>query len=154
MAIQQYVLENCMQVLLEENHAAPVVSFQALVKVGSVCETDAEAGICHVIEHILFKGTPARPAGTIARDVEAAGGDINAYTSIDQTVYYINMATRFADTGLSILADAIKNPLFDAEELAREAEVRTRKPSPHCSRASLPRLVQGPQLWPSDHRVS
>ena len=123
MAIQEFRLDNGMQVLLEETHAAPVVSFQALVKVGSVSETDAEAGICHVIEHMLFKGTPARPAGTIARDVEAAGGDINAYTSIDQTVYYINMATRFADAGLSILADAIKNPLFDAEELSREAEV-------------------------------
>jgi len=123
MAIKTFTLDNGMQVLLEENHAAKVVSFQALVKVGSADETDEEAGLCHVIEHMLFKGTPTRPTGTIARDVEAAGGDINAYTSLDQTVFYINMATQFADRGLEILADAIKNPLFDAEELAREAEV-------------------------------
>jgi zinc protease len=123
MAIETVTLDNGMQLLLEENHAAKVVSLNALVKVGSVCESDAEAGICHVIEHMLFKGTPARPAGTIARDVEAAGGDMNAYTSIDQTVYYINMASRFAGEGLAILADAIKHPLFDSEELARETEV-------------------------------
>ena len=49
-----------------------------LVKVGSVNESDAEAGICHVIEHMLFKGTPARPAGTIARDVEAASALLEA----------------------------------------------------------------------------
>ena len=123
MAIQSHTLKNGMQVLLEENHAAKVVSYNALVKVGSVDETDEEAGICHVIEHMLFKGTPARPTGTIARDVEAAGGDINAYTSIDQTVFYINMASQFSDKGLEILSDAVQHPLFDAEELAREAEV-------------------------------
>lgn len=123
MAIETFQLKNGMQVLLEENHSAKVVSFQALVKVGSAHETDAEAGICHVIEHMLFKGTPTRPTGTIARDVEAAGGDINAYTSLDQTVFYINMATQFANRGLAILADAVKHPLFDADELAREAEV-------------------------------
>ena len=123
MAIQTFTLSNGMQVLIEENRHAKVASFNALVKVGSANETNAEAGICHVIEHMLFKGTPTRPAGAIARDVEAAGGEINAYTSIDQTVFYINMASRFASQGLAILADAIVNPLFDAEELAREKEV-------------------------------
>jgi len=123
MSIRTYTLENGMQVLLEEDRSARVVSFNVLVKVGSANETDDEAGLCHVIEHMLFKGTPTRPAGAIARDVEASGGEINAYTSIDQTVFYINMASRFSDRGLSILADAIMNPLFDAEELEREKEV-------------------------------
>jgi zinc protease len=123
MAINTYTLQNGMQVVLEENRTAKVVAFNALIKVGSVYETAKESGICHVIEHMLFKGTPSRPNGTIAMEVEAAGGDINAYTSFDQTVFYINMASRFADEGLEILADAIKNPLFDEEELARETEV-------------------------------
>lgn len=118
-----HTLPNGLTILLEEKRTAPVISFNVLVRVGSAMETDAEAGICHVIEHMLFKGTPTRPVGQIARDVEAAGGEINAYTSFDQTVYYINMATRFADQGLAILADAVQHPLFDAQELAREAEV-------------------------------
>lgn len=123
MTVNTYTLKSGMQVILEENHAAKVVSFNTLIKVGSVYETDKEAGISHVIEHMLFKGTPKRPEGTIAMEVEAAGGDINAYTSLDQTVYYINMASRFADKGLEILADAVINPLFDEEELKRESEV-------------------------------
>ncbi len=136
MTIQSFTLKNGMQVLLEENHAAKVVSFNALVKVGSANENNEEAGICHVIEHMLFKGTPTRSMGTIARDVEAAGGDINAYTSIDQTVFYINMASLFADKGLEILADAIQHPLFDVQELARETEVileeiRREQDNPH-----------------------
>jgi len=123
MTISLHKLNNGMTVLLEENHARQVVSFNALVKVGSASETDKEAGICHVIEHMLFKGTPSHPVGDIARSIEAAGGDINAYTSFDQTVYYVNMASMFSDRGLTILADAIQNPLFDAQELEREKEV-------------------------------
>lgn len=118
-----HTLQNGLKVVLEENHAAPVVSLNALVRVGSADETNPEAGICHVIEHMLFKGTERRKVGEIARDVEAAGGEVNAYTSFDQTVYYINMAKRFVDKGLDILADAIQNPTFDATELTREQEV-------------------------------
>lgn len=118
-----HTLSNGLTVLLEEEHSAPVIALNALVKVGSAMESKAEAGIAHFIEHMLFKGTPNRPVGRIAYEVEAAGGDINAYTSFDQTVYYINMASRFADEGIDILGDAISNPLFEEEEIAREAEV-------------------------------
>lgn len=112
-----------MQVILEENHSSPVISFNALVKVGSAQERNKEAGLSHLIEHMLFKGTHTRPVGAIAREVESSGGEINAYTSFDQTVFYINMATRFSDKGLAILADAIQNPIFDAGELESEKEV-------------------------------
>ncbi len=123
MTVTIHALPNGMSILLEENHVRPVISFNALVKVGSAFETDEEAGMCHVIEHMLFKGTPTYPVGEIAKSIEASGGDINAYTSLDQTVYYINMASRFAEKGLAILTDAIQHPLFDAEELQREKEV-------------------------------
>ena len=119
----KHTLSNGMTVLLDENRSAPVISFNILVLAGSAIETDKEAGLCHVIEHMIFKGTPTRPVGTIARDIEAAGGEVNAYTSFDQTVFYINMASRFADKGLEILSDAVQNPLFDADELKRELEV-------------------------------
>ena len=127
-----------MTVLLDESRSAPVISFNVLVYAGSAIETDAEAGLCHVIEHMIFKGTPTRPVGAIARDIEAAGGEVNAYTSFDQTVFYINMASRFAEKGLEILADAVQNSLFDARELKKELEViceeiRRGKDNPsHC----------------------
>ncbi|MBU4484708.1 insulinase family protein, partial [bacterium] len=118
-----FALKNGLTILLEENHAAPVISFNVLVKVGSADESDKDAGMAHVIEHMLFKGTPTRPVGAIASEVEACGGEINAYTSFDQTVYYINMANRYADKGLEILADAVKNPIFDNKEFGKEKEV-------------------------------
>jgi zinc protease len=117
------VLSNGMTVILQENRTAPVVSIQVWVKAGSKQETDREAGIAHVHEHMLFKGTQKRGVGEIAREAEAAGGEINAYTSWDMTVYFVNMASRFKDRGIDILADIIENAAFDSEELRRELEV-------------------------------
>ncbi|MBI3326949.1 MAG: insulinase family protein [Nitrospinae bacterium] len=117
------LLDNGLTVILQENHAAPVVAFNMWVKVGSVHETDAEAGISHMYEHMLFKGTATRGVGEIAQEVEGAGGDINAYTSFDHTVYHITLASRFFDTGLAVMADAIQHSSFDPEELGKEQEV-------------------------------
>ncbi len=117
------ILENGITLLLIENHQSPVVAFNACFRVGSTVETHEEAGICHLIEHMIFKGTPTRPAGQIAASIEAAGGEINAYTSFDETVYYCTLSSRYFDEGLNILSDAVLNPLFDETELAREKPV-------------------------------
>jgi zinc protease len=117
------VLDNGLTVLLQENHSAPVVALNMWVKVGSIYETDAEAGISHVYEHMLFKGTMTRGVGEIAQEIEGSGGDINAYTSFDHTVYHITLASRFLDTGLDVIADAIQHSSFDPNELRKEQEV-------------------------------
>ena len=116
-------LANGLRVILLEKHDAPVVSWNLWANVGSVNETDGIAGICHLIEHMIFKGTSRRPVGQIAKEVEAAGGDMNAYTSFDETVFYINMSKRKMEVGLDVLADAAADPAFDETELAREKEV-------------------------------
>jgi zinc protease len=118
-----FKLDNGLEVVLEENHASPVVAFQAWVKIGSADEPAALAGIAHVFEHMLFKGTKKRGVGQIAREVESAGGEINAWTSHDETVYHLVLASRFFDTGLDILADTLTNSSFDAGELERERKV-------------------------------
>jgi len=116
-------LQNGLKLILVEDHSAPVVSLNVWVRVGSADEQPAEAGMAHVFEHMLFKGTERRAVGEIARTVEAAGGDINAYTSFDQTVYHITMASRDVATGVDVLADAVQNSTFDPDELAKETEV-------------------------------
>ncbi len=121
--IQKYMLSNGMTVILDKNSAAPVVAVNVWVKTGSVCEQPGEYGIAHVHEHMLFKGTKNRPVGEIARTIEASGGDINAFTSFDETVYYVVIASRFLDTALDVLSDAMQNSTFDAEELRKELEV-------------------------------
>lgn len=123
MSSVQYQLPNGLTVVLQENHAARVVAFQAWVAVGSADEPPEVAGIAHVFEHMLFKGTARRGVGQIAHEVEAAGGEINAWTSFDQTVYHLVLASRFFDTGLDILADALQNSSFDPKELEKELKV-------------------------------
>jgi zinc protease len=117
------VLDNGLTVLLQANHSAPVVALNMWVKVGSIYEQDAEAGISHVYEHMLFKGTTTRGVGEIAQEIEGAGGDINAFTSFDHTVYHITLASRFLSIGLAVMADAIQHSSFDPEELRKEQEV-------------------------------
>ncbi len=112
-----------MTVILEENPSAPVAAFQMWVRVGSADEAENIAGIAHVFEHMLFKGTTKRKVGEVAKEVEAAGGHINAFTSYDHTVYHLVLASRFFDKGLDIISDAIQNSSFDPEELAKETEV-------------------------------
>ncbi|MDQ3266798.1 MAG: insulinase family protein [Myxococcota bacterium] len=120
---QRFRLDNGLTVIFEEQHAAKVAAFQVWVKAGSADERPDQAGIAHLHEHMLFKGTARRGPGQIAHEVEAAGGHINAWTSFDQTVYHVVMASRFARTGLDVLADAIRHSSFDPGELAREIEV-------------------------------
>ncbi|MBN2497368.1 MAG: insulinase family protein [Deltaproteobacteria bacterium] len=106
-----------------ERRSAPVVTGQLWVDVGSADETEGQQGLAHLHEHMLFKGTERRPAGEIARAIEAAGGEINAWTSYDHTVYYFVLASRFVDLGLDVLADAVQNPRFASEDLEREKKV-------------------------------
>ena len=116
-------LPNGLKVVLLEDHASPVVALNVWVRVGSADELEEEAGMAHVFEHMLFKGTERRAVGEIAATVEAAGGNINAFTSFDMTVYHITMASRDVDVGIDVLADAVLNSTFDPTELARESEV-------------------------------
>lgn len=120
---QRFRLDNGLKIILKEDHAAPVVSIQVWVKTGSANETEAEAGITHFIEHMIFKGTPSRKTGEIARTIESSGGHINAYTSLDRTVYFLEIASSHFDTALDVLLDGVQHSLFDPLELVREREV-------------------------------
>lgn len=122
-APQETTLPNGLTVLLRPSPDAPVVAFQMWVRVGSGDEQDDEAGMAHVFEHMLFKGTDKRGVGEIARDVEGAGGYINAYTTYDVTVYHLVLPAREFDMGLDIVSDAVQHSAFDPKELAKEEQV-------------------------------
>jgi len=117
------ILSNGLTVLIQESHSAPVVALQAWVKVGSADEGPGERGLAHVHEHMLFKGTQRRGVGEIGAAVEAAGGEINAWTSYDETVFDLVLASRFLDQGLDILADALLHSSFEESALRAELEV-------------------------------
>lgn len=104
-------------------HTAPAAAFQIWVHAGGYDELDSERGLAHLHEHMIFKGTPTRGVGQVAAEIEAAGGQINAWTSHDQTCYHVIMPSAAWRDGLSILSDAVCHSLFDPDELSREIEV-------------------------------
>ncbi len=117
------VLDNGVEVVIKENHFAPTVAIQCWVGVGSLSEGPMERGMAHFIEHMLFKGTDRRAVGEIAGTVEASGGEINAYTTFDHTVFHLTLAAPHAAVGVDLLCDAFAKSRFDAEEFEREREV-------------------------------
>ena len=125
---QQWVLPNGLTVIVQEDHSAPVASVQAWCATGSINE-DAHlgAGMSHILEHMLFKGTETRPANAIAQAVQDVGGYINAYTSFDRTVYWIDVPKAGVSAALDVLADAMMNSTLPRDEYAKEQEVIRRE---------------------------
>ncbi|MDZ4662565.1 MAG: pitrilysin family protein [Pseudomonadota bacterium] len=119
----KYKLQNGLTVLLIESHKAPVVSVQAWVKTGSADEVKGQEGISHFIEHLVFKGTKSFKVGEIAKTIEGSGGELNAYTSFDQTVYYVTISKQFSEIGLQAISEMIGFPTFDQAEIDNERGV-------------------------------
>ncbi|MDR0993080.1 MAG: insulinase family protein [Verrucomicrobiota bacterium] len=127
-SIHRFVLENGLTVLLREEHNVPLVAIQYWVGAGSIHEeAHLGGGLSHYLEHMVFKGTDTREPGQISAEIADAGGEINAYTSNDRTVYHIVMPSERRLDGLDILTDAVFHPSFPEEEWAREREVILRE---------------------------
>lgn len=120
---KKFQLKNGMKVLFLESHKSPVVSVQMWVKTGSADEKKNEEGISHFIEHLVFKGTRKYGVGEIASTVEGSGGELNAYTSFDQTVFYVTISKQFSDVALDTISEMMGFPTFDPKEIDNEREV-------------------------------
>src|SRR5947207_6356518 len=126
--VKTATLENGLVVIIREDHRAPVVSAQAWCMAGSVHEGKwLGAGMSHVLEHMLFKGTTTRPGSRIDQEVQEAGGYMNAYTSFDRTVYHIDVPNTGASVALDILCDIMQNATLPEDEMAKEKEVIVRE---------------------------
>jgi zinc protease len=125
---QVFTFANGLTLIVEENKGAPVASVQAWCKTGSIHEGKLlGAGLSHILEHMLFKGTSSRAPGVIASQVQDQGGYINAYTSYDRTVYWIDVPATGAAKAVDILADAMMNATLPEAEYDKEQEVIRRE---------------------------
>ena len=121
-------LDNGLVIIVREDHSAPVVSAQAWCAAGSIHEGKwLGAGLSHVLEHMLFKGTTTRPGSRIDQEVQEAGGYMNAYTSFDRTVYHIDVPNTGARTAIDILCDIMQHATLPPDELAKELDVIRRE---------------------------
>ncbi len=119
----RHVLPNGLKLLVRRDTSAPVAAIVTCVRAGYFDEPDEVGGIAHVLEHMLFKGTPTRGVGEIARQTKACGGYLNASTIYDHTRYYAVVPSASFEEALEIQGDAWANSALDAGELARELEV-------------------------------
>ncbi|MCH7504911.1 insulinase family protein [PVC group bacterium] len=121
---ERYELDNGLVVIIEEDHRLPVLSIQTWHRGGSAQEQEyIGTGISHLVEHMLFKGTHSRDVGSIGKEVKALGGSIGGYTTLDRTVYTLELPSASAMKGLELMTDVILNSSFHAEEFEKEREV-------------------------------
>ncbi len=125
---QKWVLPNGLTIVVQEDHSAPVASVQAWCATGSIDEDQhLGAGLSHILEHMLFKGTKTRSTNVIAQKIQDVGGYINAYTSFDRTVFWIDVPKDGVATALDVLADAMMNSTLPPDEYMKEQEVIRRE---------------------------
>ena len=116
-------LDNGLKVIVREDARAPVVVTQLWYKVGSVDEQAGKTGLSHVLEHMMFKGTPSVPSGEYSKRITAMGGELNAYTNRDETVYYQTVAKQHLPEVLQMEADRMVNLGFSNKDYVNELEV-------------------------------
>ena len=121
--------DNGLTVLLKENHSSPAVHVRVVVCVGSVLEEGYYGcGVSHQLEHLMAGvGTPTRSAEQCEKLLDAMGGRTNAFTSYDQTAYYITVTKDNTSTAIDVLADWMANGTITPEEFEREMGVVTRE---------------------------
>lgn len=117
------ILPNGLRVLIKQDNRFPLVAIRLYVHAGSSYEDPAQAGISHLLEHMVFKGTTRRGAGESAEDIEAVGGQVNAATSYDYTVFHTEIPSDHWTTGLDVITDMAFNAAISPKELASERKV-------------------------------
>jgi predicted Zn-dependent peptidase len=123
-SFERTILDNRLRVLTASMPQAQSVSCFVMLAAGSRYESGETNGIAHFAEHMFFKGTERRPtARDLAAEVDAIGGEFNAFTSKEYTGYYVRCAAEFRDTALDVLVDMLRHSKFDGEEIEREKGV-------------------------------
>jgi predicted Zn-dependent peptidase len=121
---QRHVLDNGLRVLTAPLPQAQSVTCMVMLAAGSRYETADTNGIAHFSEHMFFKGTERRPtARQIAGEIDAIGGEFNAFTGKEYTAYYVKCAAEHRDVALDVLVDMLRNSRFDSQEIEREKGV-------------------------------
>ena len=123
MNVNLTILDNGLRVISAERPESESVSLGIWIRTGSACETADNNGISHLVEHMVFKGTKKRTALQISEDIENVGGQTNAYTSREFTVFYAKMLKNDIELAVDVLADLVMAPSFADEEMTKEKEV-------------------------------
>ena len=122
-AVSEYTLDNGLQILVKEDHRAPVVISQVWYKVGASYELNGRTGLSHMLEHMMFKGTDKHAPGTFSRLMAEQGARENAFTTPDYTVYFQKLAANRLAISFELEADRMRSLLLLDKEFQKEREV-------------------------------
>jgi len=122
-SLTKLTLSNGLQVLLKEIHTSPIISQWIWYRVGSRDEVPGLTGASHLVEHMMFKGTPKFPLGALDRAISREGGYLNAFTFLDWTSFFETLPADKIDLALKLEADRMFNSLFDPNEFSAERTV-------------------------------
>ena len=120
---KEYNLDNGLKVLIIEDHKAPLAIFQIWYRVGSRNEPIGKSGLSHLLEHMMFKGTPKSGSKEFSRIVQKNGGVDNGFTTKDYTMYYQSLASDRIAISIELEADRMKNLIIDPKEVLAERSV-------------------------------
>ena len=116
-------LANGVRVVTRSMDHVETVALGLHVDTGARLESVATNGVAHLLEHMVFKGTTTRSARAIAEEIEDVGGSLNAYTARDMTVFHARVLADDTALAIDLIADLVRNPRFDADEIEREKAV-------------------------------
>ena len=119
-SIERITLDSGLRVVAEPLPHLRSVTLGAWVGTGARDESDDVSGASHFLEHLLFKGSQTRSAREIAESVEAVGGEMNAFTSQEQTVFYVRVPDEHLELGVDVLCDVLWRPAFRSDEVECE----------------------------------
>lgn len=123
-----FELPNGLTVIVAEQHSAPVASIQAWCQTGSIHEGEwLGGGLTHLLEHVLFNGTERRTSKQISDEIHSLGGYVNAYTSFDRTVFWVDCPAAAVRQSIDILGDMLFRSLVEAELLEKEMDIIRRE---------------------------
>ncbi len=143
--ISSRTLDNGLQIYVNERQIAPVVSVQVWVETGSIHEEEhLGCGLSHFLEHMLFHGSAKYSGTQIVDTVHRLGGDMNAYTSLGHTVYYIELPSRHVLEAIDILADMVAHPAFPEDKFKDEKNIILRERDMH---GDNPSRFMSEKLW-------
>jgi len=147
---QRTILPNGLRILTASMPHVQSVGVSVYIGTGSRYESAAEAGLSHFVEHLCFKGTTKRPtAKDVAETIDNIGGVLNAATDRELTVYYAKVAGYHLETGLDILSDLVRNPIFEPAEVEKERNVILEElAAVEDSPGQLVELLLDSLLWP------
>ena len=148
--VEHHTLNGGLQVVLEPRPgSAPVAALELWIRTGGAQDPPGRAGLAHLLEHLVFRGTARRTGAAIEAAIELCGGELNAWTSLDQTVLRAVLPSRFVTRGINVLAELALEPRLESTALERErgvvlAELRQGAESPgHRNIADLMALAYG-----------